>query len=221
MPVRGHARPWVPALLLVVLAAALVVPATALYPKAQAEPMTPADRQAPAMDLAARPIVGQAVTQQAVRRAAAAQARYNAALLPPLVRQAIGWTILQRDFPTRTCLYFARIALQVPRRFPTAMSAWVHARYRHRTSIWSIPPGVPVFTKGASAAGHIAISLGNGWVRSTDWPRDGLVGDVQLTTLLAKWRHRYLGWSEDLNGVRVWNLGPQGWAGAWSAPHRR
>lgn len=210
----AHDRPWVSAPALVAVIVVLVLPGAPIHPTVRADPVSVGAAVADGPALAGP-------TPSSVRRFADAQAAYDAALLSPLLRQAITWAGRQRDFPTRTCLYFVRIALQVPRRFPTAMSAWVHTRYRHRTPILSIPPGVPVFTKGASVAGHIAISLGNGWVRTTDWPRDGLVGDVQLTTLLAKWRHRYLGWSEDLNGVRVWNLGPDGWAGSWSAPHRR
>jgi len=29
------------------------------------------------------------------------------------------------------------------------------------------------------------------------------VGTVRLSTLLRSWNHRYLGWTRDLNGVRV------------------
>ena len=47
------------------------------------------------------------------------------------------------------------------------------------------------------------LSLGGGWVRSTDWPKDGRVGNVRLVTLLATWKQRYLGWTSDLNGVAV------------------
>lgn len=213
-------RHWVSAPALLAVVAVLVVPATTIHPRASAETARP-----PALVAVERPVVRPAASTPqspaAVRRAAIAQAAYAVATRPPLVRQALAWADQQLQFPTRTCLYFVRIALQVPRRFPTAMSAWQHARYRHRTPLWAIPAGVPVYTKGQDSAGHIAISLGNGWVRSTDWPRDGLVGDVRITTLLRKWHHRYLGWSEDLNGVRVWNLGGTGWSGSWSAPHRR
>jgi hypothetical protein len=122
--------------------------------------------------------------------------------------RAIRWALSNARYPTRTCLLFVRNAFQVKRKFGTAHSAWTHAKYRHRAAIAAIagiPAGVPVFTQGASPSGHVVLSLGNGWVRSTDWPRDGMVGTVKLTTLLKKWRHRYLGWSEDLNGVRVWH----------------
>ena len=97
-----------------------------------------------------------------------------------------------------------RLALGVPRRYPTAHSAWVYAKHRHRGSFADIPAGVPVFTQGRSYAGHVVISLGGGWVRSTDWPKDGKVGTVRLEQLLVTFQQRYLGWTEDLNGVRVW-----------------
>ena len=119
--------------------------------------------------------------------------------------RAIRWALSKVRYPTRTCLLFVRNAFEVKRKFSTAYVAWRHAKYRHYSGISGIPAGVPVFTLGASRSGHIVLSLGNGWVRSTDWPRDGMVGTVKLKTLLRKWHHRYLGWSEDLNGVRVWH----------------
>ena len=119
--------------------------------------------------------------------------------------RAIRWALSNARYPTRTCLLFVRNAFGVKRKFGTAYLAWTHAKYRHDTAIFLIPAGVPVFTMGVSPSGHVMLSLGNGWVRSIDWPRDGMVGTVKLTTLLRKWHHRYLGWSEDLNGVRVWH----------------
>lgn len=118
--------------------------------------------------------------------------------------RAINWVLAEVRYPTRTCLLFVRRAFQLKRKFGTALLAWTHAHYRHRSAISLIPAGVPVFTLGASSSGHVALSLGGGWVRTIDWPRDGLVGTVRLTTLLKKWHHHYLGWSEDLNGVRIW-----------------
>jgi hypothetical protein len=150
----------------------------------------------------------------AALRSAPVQASRAVPLLGPSnarAKRAVWWSLRVTRYPTRTCLMFVRNALQVPRRYGTAMSAWRNAKHRHRTPISRIPAGVPVFSVGASPSGHIVLSLGNGWVRSTDWPRDGRVGSVRLTVLLAKWHHRYLGWSEDLNGVRVW----------WPPAHRR
>ena len=117
--------------------------------------------------------------------------------------RSVTWAESKTRWPARTCLLFVRTALGVPRKYGSAQLAWEYAHSRHRTPISSIPAGVPVFTKGRSAAGHVVVSLGGGWVRSTDWPREGHVGTVRLTTLLATWKHHYLGWTADLNGVRI------------------
>lgn len=118
--------------------------------------------------------------------------------------RATRWAASHQRYGQRRCLQFVRIALGVPRKYATARYAWLNAKHRHRSPISQIPVGVPVFTQGDNSAGHVVISLGGGWVRSTDWPKDGRVGNVRLETLLARFQQRYLGWTEDLNGVRVW-----------------
>lgn len=120
-------------------------------------------------------------------------------------RTAVRWASGRSYWPTRTCMVFVRTALRVGPRYATPRIAWRAAGHRHRTTFARIPAGVPVYTAGRSAPGHIVLSLGNGMVRSTDWPRPGRVGTVSLSRLLSSWGHRYVGWSEDLNGVRVWH----------------
>lgn len=119
-------------------------------------------------------------------------------------RTAVRWARQHHYWPTRTCMVFVRTALHVSGRYPTPRVAWSAARYRHHSRFDRIPAGVPVYTAGRTAPGHIVLSLGNGRVRSTDWPRPGRVGTVRLSRLLRSWNHHYLGWSEDLNGIRVW-----------------
>jgi hypothetical protein len=118
--------------------------------------------------------------------------------------RATRWATTHTHYGQRRCLQFVRLALGVPRKYASAHAAWHYAAHRHRSAYAQIPVGVPVFTLGASSAGHVVISLGGGWVRSTDWPTDGKVGNTRLETLLARFQQRYLGWTEDLNGVRVW-----------------
>jgi hypothetical protein len=118
--------------------------------------------------------------------------------------RATRWAATHQRYGQRRCLQFVRIALGVPRKYYSARQAWQMAKHRHRGSFSSIPVGVPVFTLGKNPAGHVVISLGGGWVRSTDWPKDGKVGRVRLEELLVTFQQRYLGWTEDLNGVRVW-----------------
>ncbi len=69
----------------------------------------------------------------------------------------------------------------------------------------STPPrGVPVWWTGGTH-GHVAISAGNGYVISTDWPRRGTVGRVSIATLTDSWNKKYGGWSEDINEVHVFD----------------
>lgn len=120
-------------------------------------------------------------------------------------RRAVRWAQRVTHFPTRTCMVFVRTALRVGPRYGTPRVAWTNAHYRHHSPLGDIPAGVPVYTAGHTAPGHIVLSLGNGKVRTTDWPRPGRVGTVKLRKLLRSWGHTYLGWSEDLNGTRVWH----------------
>ena len=222
MIARTRDRSWATVPALVAVIAVLVVPATQDRLAAASKPASPGlAAAAPAVLAFPGSVLGSAAMAPTVGDGTGDEAVSMALTTSPLALRAISWAAVQTRFPERSCLLFVRIALQVPRRFPTAMSAWAHARYRHRTAIWLIPAGVPVYTRGSSSAGHVVLSLGNGLVRSTDWPRDGQVGTVLLTTLLATWHHRYMGWSADLDGVRVWKDGLSGWNRSWSTPHRR
>lgn len=92
---------------------------------------------------------------------------------------------------------------------PYALHAWEHAQHRHTDR--TPPAGVPVyFSAGTSNPyGHVAISLGGGRIRSTDWPTGGpagtrtRVGDTTIAGLEQGWNRQYLGWAEDFYGVRI------------------
>lgn len=87
-----------------------------------------------------------------------------------------------------------------------ALQAYRAAKHVHTDR--KPPAGVPVyFTAGANGYGHIAISVGGGRIRSTDWPystRRGTlapVGECTIEELERKWGRKYLGWSEDFYGI--------------------
>jgi hypothetical protein len=106
------------------------------------------------------------------------------------------------------CLAFVRACLGVGAGAATAFKAYKAAEHQHPDDT-DPPAGVPVFWSPAkigpfAGAGHVALSLGDGLVRSTAWPRTGRIGDVAIDELTRAWRRTYLGWTEDLNGVRVW-----------------
>ena len=122
--------------------------------------------------------------------------------------KAIAWAKAQASDPTRNwhnlCLMFVRSCYGVAAREPNAKRAWETAKHRHATTnAASIPAGVPVFWRTRTVNWHIAISIGGGYCYSTDIPR-GKVGRIGITDLSRRWGATLLGWTEDLNGVRVY-----------------
>ena len=123
--------------------------------------------------------------------------------------QAIAWAKTQTSNPSRSwhnlCLMFVRSCFGVAAREPNAKRAWEAAKHRHHTtSAAAIPAGVPVFWRTGTVNWHIAISIGGGYCYSTDIPR-GKVGRIGITDLSRRWGATLLGWTEDLNGVRVYS----------------
>lgn len=61
---------------------------------------------------------------------------------------------------------------------------------------WNAPAGALMYWSGGSTgAGHVAISLGNGSIISTDATGPGVVGQISARTPTDKWGHPYLGWA--------------------------
>jgi hypothetical protein len=98
------------------------------------------------------------------------------------------------------CLKFARLAAGARGGTPNAKAAWRKARFRHTRG--TPPAGSFVFWGGGSH-GHVAVSIGGGHIWSTDIRRRGRVDRVTISQLNSKWHLPYLGWSEDVNGVRI------------------
>jgi hypothetical protein len=102
------------------------------------------------------------------------------------------------------CLSFVRTVFGLPMEQASAISAWNAAQYKH-IGDFNPPAGVPVFwSGGTSGAGHVAFSMGNGWIVTTDYPVAGGVSEVPLSYISALWHLQYLGWTEDLEGSRVY-----------------
>lgn len=123
--------------------------------------------------------------------------------------EAAGWARSQADrsiyWGPGVCLKFARNAYPVDAYNPTAARAWYAAHFKHGTT--STPPtGVPVWwTGGSHGAGHVAPSDGYGYCLSTDILRSGRVNRVPISLIAHAWGLTYRGWTEDINGVRVWH----------------
>ena len=101
------------------------------------------------------------------------------------------------------CLGWAREQADIPSRYADAATAWDHARGRHPGDL-TPPKGAAVYWLGGSGGhGHIAISVGNGLVRSSDAGGYGVVATVPLRRLTREWHLTYVGWSDSVNGYRI------------------
>lgn len=88
-----------------------------------------------------------------------------------------------------------------------AAEAWREAVHKHHAPDPNqIPAGVPIFWTGGSAGhGHVAISdVTAGWCWSTDIARPGYFDRVHITEIAQSWGLKLVGWTEDLDGVRVY-----------------
>jgi TP901 family phage tail tape measure protein len=104
------------------------------------------------------------------------------------------------------CQKFVRMALGAGPGFPSAITAWQGARYKHGISNPNqVPAGVPVYWSGGKY-GHVALSTGGGRLISTDFPKRGYIGTGTIAGLTNAWNRPLLGWTEDINGKRIYGL---------------
>lgn len=122
-----------------------------------------------------------AATQRSASEAVAKAVRYTT-YMPPAMCLNYVWNLL--DAPRSAGLYDAN-------------AAWAAATQKVTTG--TPPAGAPVYFAGYKH-GHIAISIGNGWVRSTDVPGLGRVGNINIADLCRSWGITYRGWSRDYAG---------------------
>lgn len=111
-------------------------------------------------------------------------------------------------FKVGMCKQQTRLAFMVPSDGSAdATTAW--GRTRHR-GIGRAPRGAIVWwTGGTGGHGHVAISDGAGWCWSVDIRRSGFWDRVPVAEIASSWPAlRYVGWSEDIDGVRVIELDP-------------
>jgi hypothetical protein len=102
------------------------------------------------------------------------------------------------------CLRFVRTCYDVDSKYVSAIAAWNNAKHKHRTSRpSSMPAGVPGFmTHPHSIYQHVFLTLGDGMMRTTN-SSTGRIHTVSIQSWVnAGWT--LLGWTEDLNGVRVY-----------------
>lgn len=120
--------------------------------------------------------------------------------------QAVAWANGQFTGWGGRCLQFVRTAYAVPARHINARTAWAKAEGRH-TSMVGAYIGAPVFlSHPKSVHGHVALWLGSGNIRTTNSSTNRIHTDP-----IARWQswgYTVQGWTETLNGVRLWTPPP-------------
>jgi hypothetical protein len=102
------------------------------------------------------------------------------------------------------CLQQTRMWCGIGGRYGDAATAWRNTNDRHPGDRTNVPRGAAVYwTGGSHGYGHIALSLGNGKVRSTDAGGRGRVATVDLGWVERAWGLRYAGWAWDINEVTI------------------
>lgn len=108
------------------------------------------------------------------------------------------------------CLAFVRSLYGVAAKYADAITAWRNAEHRHTSS--TIPLGAPIWwgpTAKTSRYGHVAVYAGDGRCYSTDYGGKGHINLVTVDSITTKRGGGFLGWSEDINGVRVLPKAPK------------
>lgn len=110
------------------------------------------------------------------------------------------------------CLVYARMVFGIGPLYPTAWNAWERA-IQHEDR--NFPPlAVPVWFKHPAAGtipGHVAIRLPSGDIYSSPFRKSD---DRAVLSSIAEverlYNAKYVGWSEDINNVRVADVSPKG-----------
>lgn len=98
------------------------------------------------------------------------------------------------------CQKFVRgEAWEIGSLYGSAIEAWHGAMHKHPGDR-NPPLGAPMFYSGGQY-GHVVIRTDR--MRSTDCPTSGQVSEADIDWPERTWGDTYLGWTEDLNGVRL------------------
>lgn len=121
-------------------------------------------------------------------------------------QDAVKKAVSTAHYPVGRCDNFvARMWGQSMSGYNTAVDNWNASPDKHKSGI--APAGALYYWGGG--AGHVAISLGDGTVMSTDYPHSGTVGRVSVNKLTKEWNKPYLGWAPAyFNGKSMGKMGP-------------
>ena len=153
-------------------------------------------------------------TRHAVRKAgthhrsvSAKEAARAVELAPSDARETVHAALSSDVNEPGHCLEWARERADIPPWYDDAATAWANATGK-RPGDRHPPVGAAVYwTGGSSGYGHIAISVGDGKVRSSDAGGEGRVETVPVDWAEKKWGLKYAGWSNSINGYTIPGVG--------------
>lgn len=115
-------------------------------------------------------------------------------------------------FKSGMCKQRTRLAYGVPSDGSVdAAQAWARTKHKHPAStVADAPRGALIWwTGGSQGHGHVGIKAANAAVWSVDIKRPGHWDKVPIEQISRSWPNlRLVGWSEDIDGVRVVKAGP-------------
>jgi hypothetical protein len=103
---------------------------------------------------------------------------------------------------TGLCLQFTRQCFAVDSYYYSAIDAWNAAIWPHPGDRHP-PPAVPVYFLSASVYDHVAFNVDAGSEVVSTWSDD--INHYDGLEAMERAYGPYLGWAEDINGVRVWD----------------
>lgn len=106
------------------------------------------------------------------------------------------------------CLKFVQDCYNAAARFPSALAAWQGSTSRHALgkSVSGVPQGAPLYMADGNPAGHVAIYLGGGRMRTTN-SADGRIHTDPVSLWTGKYGYRLQGWTGDIEGQSIPGLG--------------
>lgn len=107
------------------------------------------------------------------------------------------------------CLATVETAFGTPRLYPTAWAAWEAATIKHQDQNWPIGVYFPIWFSGAGGDGHVAFAYVNSngsmgiWTSPYEHVPYFYTGYGSVAALADGYHVTYVGWSEDLSGIRL------------------
>lgn len=100
------------------------------------------------------------------------------------------------------CLVYVREVFGVGAKYPTATTGWNGTQYKHAGEQPPTDVSVPVWFSWQKD-GHVAVSVPGKGIYSTSAKGDKVFPNIQALLSFMGGGVKYLGWSEDVDGVRV------------------